>query len=68
MPTPTKEEMIRASDSIKHSVAKLEETFRTLASQGQHEEAQALEASLKELKASLSRIRVCDEGKVRIVH
>ena len=51
-----KEEMIRISESIKQSTAKLEETARALASQGRPEEAQALEATLKGLKESLGKL------------
>lgn len=51
-----KEEMIRVSESIKQSTAKLEGTARALASHGRPEEAQALEAALKGLKESLGKL------------
>ena len=67
MAAPTKDEMIRASESIKESVMKLENFVIHLTDQGLHEEAQTIETALKKLKKSLARIRVNEEGKVALV-
>ena len=67
MAAPTKDEMIRASESIKESVMKLENFVIHLTDQGLHEEAQTIETALKKLKKSLARIRVNEEGKVAVV-
>ncbi|MEZ2877992.1 hypothetical protein ACBQ28_23050 [Pseudomonas lundensis] len=68
IPAPTKDEIIRASESIKQSTAKIEKAARALAAQGRHEEAQAIEKAVKGLKESLARIRVCEDGKIVKVH
>ena len=64
MPRPTKDEVIRAEESIRTSVMKIENFVIHLADQGLHEEARAIEIALKKLKKSLTRIRVNEEGKV----
>ena len=64
MPRPTKVEVIRAGESIRKSVIKLENFVTHLTDQGLHEEARAIETALNKLKKSLTRIRVNEEGKV----
>ena len=68
MPTPTLDEIIRLSTGIKQTIAKFEEAARALASAGRHEEAQTVETAINILKKSLTRIKVCEDGKVHIVH
>ena len=50
MPRPTKVEVIRAGESIRKSVIKLENFVTHLTDQGLHEEARAIETALNKLK------------------
>lgn len=68
MPASAKDEIIRLSEGITQSIAKLEEATRALASVGRHEEAQAIETAVNGLQGSLARIRFSEDGKVDIVH
>lgn len=63
----TKDEVIRANESIKHSTAVIQEAVNKLAAQGRHEEAQMIETALTGLKKSLARLHVCEDGSIATV-
>lgn len=55
-------------ESIDESAKKNEESAAHQTVESRDEKAEALEASLKYLKKSLSRIRLCEDGSVVTLH
>lgn len=55
-------------EEIKHSMDDLQGAITMLCEAGMIEEASILLRSLQELKKTLSRIKVCDDGNVVMVH
>lgn len=57
-----------AHESIDESAKKNDDTVAHQTVDGRDKKAEALEASLKYLKQSLSRIRLCEDGSVVTLH
>jgi hypothetical protein len=55
-------------DEIKHSMDDLQKAITMLCEAGMVEEADILLDALLDLKKSLSRIKICDDGNVVMVH
>ncbi|MQT32744.1 hypothetical protein [Pseudomonas helleri] len=55
-------------ERINEAAKKIEETATQQTVEGRDDKAKALESSLKSLKKSLSRIRLCEDGSVVTLH
>ncbi|MQU62264.1 hypothetical protein GHO25_03845 [Pseudomonas sp. FSL R10-1350] len=55
-------------ERINEAAKKIEETATQQTVEGRDDKAKALESSLKSLKKSLSRIRLCEDGIVVTLH
>lgn len=55
-------------ERINEATNKIEETAIQQTVEGRDDKAEALESSLKSLKKSLSRIRLCEDGSVVTLH
>ena len=55
-------------ERINEAAKKIEETATQQTVEGRDDKAEALESSLRSLKKSLSRIRLCEDGSVVTLH
>lgn len=55
-------------DEVKQSMEDLQSAITKLCDAGMAEEANVLLEALNELRQSLSRLRVCDDGNIVMIH
>jgi hypothetical protein len=55
-------------ESVDEAAKKIEDIATQPAVEGRDEKTEALESSLRSLKRSLSRIRLCEDGSVVTLH